>query len=124
MFYVFRILQKSTSAAIRAELDRKYKAQQDVIANAISQAQLANQTAKTQYDIRAPYFKPETTSDIDTVLSSLGGAGASTGQWKSSKGQIWTDTNKTPVGTFTGKDGKTYTRYSDGSSGSTIWSYQ
>ncbi len=105
--------QNQTNIANQAA--SSYKAQQDAISNAIAQGQLANQTAKTQYDINAPYFKPESNGD---------GLGVTTAQWLNSQGQAWTDTTKTPVGTFKGKDGKTYTRYSDGSSGKTVWNYQ
>lgn len=40
----------------------QYKAEQDAIANQIAQAQLANQTRQTSYDIRKPYYDPKTGS--------------------------------------------------------------
>lgn len=44
---------------ILAQQEQQYKAQQDAIANAQAQQQLANQTAQTQYNVKAPYFKPD-----------------------------------------------------------------
>ncbi len=98
---------------------------QNAIANEIARKQLENATKKTEYDIKAPYFKPDTgTSVIEDLIALLGGKTSTQGNWYNQKDQTWADTTKYPVGTFVGKDGKTYTRYSDGSSGSTIWTYK
>lgn len=82
----------------------------------------------TKYELAKPYYSPSASNTgIDpTVLAALlgGGTGTKKAGWVDSKGNTWTDTSKTPIGTFTGKDGKTYTRYSDGSSGATQWTYQ
>lgn len=43
--------------------------------------------------------------------------------FRNTAGQGWTDKTKYPVGSFTGDDGKTYTRYSDGTSGPTQWTW-
>lgn len=104
------------------------QADQQRIANEIAKAQLENQTKQTNYEINKPYSTTDTGPDLSWLAGLLGGDiggnKTSSGGWVNSKGQSWTDTNKFPVGTFTGKDGKTYTQYSDGSVGSTLWSYK
>lgn len=61
---------------------------------------------------------------INSLKNEQNSGYSSGGQWVNSQGQTWTDSSKIPVGTFIGKDGKTYTEYSDGSVGSTIWNYK
>ena len=63
------------------------------------------------------------TDDWGAIASILGG-NQSSGGWINSQGQKWTDTSKFPLGTFIGKDGKTYTEYNDGSVDSTVWNYK
>lgn len=57
-----------------AQQEAQRQSQQQAIENAIAQAQLQNETDKTQYAINAPYFKPETgSSGIGDIFSLLGG---------------------------------------------------
>ena len=97
--------------------------QQNAAQNAIAQAQLKNQTAETNYAINKPYYDPNTGGG-GTGGITIGGdtGGQTTNYLRNSAGQIWTNTTKYPTEQFTGKDGKTYQRYSDGSSGPTLWS--
>ena len=87
------------------------------------------QTGEKISSLGSTYHAPTSASQTDdwSAISSIlnGGTQNTTGgQWVNSQGQQWTDTSKYPVGTFIGKDGKTYTEYSDGSVGTTIWNYQ
>jgi len=92
------------------------------------QAELALKEKQVAYDIGKPYYKPEDSAssgiDITGLIGALGLGETKQSGWYNQKGEQWTDTSKVPVGTFKGKDGKTYTRYSDGSTGSTSWSYR
>lgn len=75
---------------------------------------------QTGYKINKPYYAPKT-GGVSNPDAYLNNPAATTTGWTNAKGEKWTDTTKEPVKTFTGKDGKTYTLYSDGSVGSTIW---
>lgn len=95
--------------------------QQNAIQNAISQGNLANQTAKTQYDINAPYYKPD--SGNGDSLDLPGGAATGGVKWLNAQGQAWSDpTGKGKVPVTKLSNGQTL--YSDGSKGWTQWTQQ
>lgn len=75
-------LQTNLSNLALQQYNSQQTAAQNAAQNAIAQGQLANQTKQTEYNVNAPYFKPESTGtgglDISTLFKSLGGLGGVT----------------------------------------------
>lgn len=71
-------LYQTDLQAATARQQAEQEARQQEIANRIAEQGMANQTAQTNYNVRAPYFKPEGGggNDINSLLQLLGIGGS------------------------------------------------